>query len=127
MLRACHDLLRPGGRLAFATIYVRPGVSEREYRRAARARGRGAASKRVVTDLLRDAGFVDVREADVTRAFERTTRAFLETSSELYDQLLLEWGDEALGQSQTNWRKTLAVVEDGIVCRGIFSARRPVP
>ena len=125
MLRACHELLKPGGRLAFATIYIKPGVGEREYRRAARARGRGAASRHAVTDLLRAAGFVDVRETDVTAAFERTARALLETSRDLHDRLRREWGDDALNQSQDHWRKTLAVVEEGIVRRGIFSARRP--
>lgn len=125
MLRACFELLRPGGRLAFATIFIKPDVSDREYRRAARARGRGAASKRAVTDLLRDAGFVDVQHTDVTGAFGRTTRAFLDTSQEVHDQLRLEWGDDALDQSRSHWRKTLGVIEDGILCRGIFSARRP--
>lgn len=109
----------------FATIYIKPGVSDRAYRRAARVRGRGAASKRAVAELLRDAGFVDVRHADVTGAFGRTTRAFLDTSREVHEQLRLEWGDEALDQSRSHWRKTLGVIEDGILCRGIFSARRP--
>lgn len=125
MLRACRDLLKPGGRIAFATIHIRPGVDERAYRRAARARGRGVATKRRVADLLRAAGFVDVREYDVTPAFERTTRAYLETSRQLHEQLLAEWGDASLAQSQDHWRKSLEVTEEGILCRGIFSARRP--
>lgn len=125
MLRACRDLLKPGGRLAFATIYIRPGVDERAYRRASRARGRGMASKSAVPDLLRAAGFVDVRESDVTPAFARTTRAFLETSRDVHDALRAEWGAAPLAQSRTHWRKTLAVTDEGILCRGIFSARRP--
>ena len=126
MLRACHDLLKPGGRLAFATIYIRPGTDERAYRRAARARGRGVANRQPIAELLRAAGFVDVRENDVTPAFERTTRAYLETGRRLYEQLAREWGDESLAQSLGHWRKSLAVTEEGILCRGIFSARRPI-
>ncbi len=125
MLRACHDLLKPGGRLAFATILIRPGIDERAYRRAMRARGRGLASRRAIGDLLRAAGFVDVRESDVTPAFARTTRAFLETSRDVYDTLRAEWGDAPLAQSLDHWRKTLVVTEEGSLRRGIFSARRP--
>lgn len=126
MLRACHDLLKPGGRLAFSVIYIRPGVDERAYRRAARARGRGVATRSTPAELLRAAGFVDVRETDVTPAFARTTRAYLDTSCELHDQLTREWGDASLAQSMDHWRKSLAVTEEGILCRGIFSARRPM-
>ncbi|TAK67914.1 MAG: hypothetical protein EPO22_02465 [Dehalococcoidia bacterium] len=125
-MRACHDLLKPGGRLAFATIYIRPDIDERAYRRAARARGRGVANRQPLAGLLRAAGFVDVRETDVTSAFARTTRAYLDTSRELSDTLRTEWGDQPLAQSRNHWRKSLAVTEEGILCRGIFSARRPV-
>jgi hypothetical protein len=78
-----------------------------------------------MTDLLREAGFVDVREMDATRAFVRTTRNFLETSREFHPRLAREWGDEALANSQRHWRKTLAVTEEGALCRGIFVGRRP--
>ncbi len=54
-----------------------------------------------MTDLLRTAGFVDVRESNVTPAFERTTRAYLERSHDLHDKLRAEWGDESLARSQT--------------------------
>lgn len=76
-------------------------------------------------DLLRAAGFVDVRESDVTPAFARTTCAYVETGQRLYDQLVREWGDDSLAQSLDHWRRTLDVTEEGILCRGIFSARRP--
>jgi len=77
-----------------------------------------------MADLLRAAGFVDVRETDVTPAFARTTRAYLETSRQLHDQLTREWGDASLAQSMDHWRKTLAVIREGILCRGVFTARR---
>jgi len=78
-----------------------------------------------MADLLREAGFVDVREMDATPAFARTTRAFLETSRDFHPRLAREWGDEALAHSQRHWRKTLTVTEEGILRRGIFVGRRP--
>lgn len=56
VLRACRRLLKPGGRMAFTTIYIAPGVSQRDYRRASRARGPGSAEKRAMTELFEEAG-----------------------------------------------------------------------
>ena len=127
MLRACFDLLKPGGRLAFTTIYIAAGVSERDYRRAARARGPGIAERRAMTELLETAGFLDITESDVTGAFGRTTRAYLETSERYGDELSAHWGSARFAESQRNRRATLALIRDGIVRRGLFTARRPSP
>ena len=125
MLRACRALLKPGGRIAFATIYVAPGVSAQDYRRAARARGRGAASTRSVVDLLDAAGFVNVRELDVTKAFARTTRAYFDTSKMLREALRAEWGAKTFDERLQNQHSTLALIKRGVLRRGIFTARRP--
>ena len=125
MLRACLDLLKPGGRLAFTTIYIVPGVGERDYRRAARARGPGAAERRSMTDLLESAGFVAVRERDATKPFARSTRAYLETSERRSRELTVEWGEKKFSDSQRNRRATLALIGAGVLRRGLFTARRP--
>ena len=52
MLRACHRLLVPGGRIAFTTIYVAPDATARDYRRVVAARGRGGADRRDMRDLM---------------------------------------------------------------------------
>jgi hypothetical protein len=103
---------------------VAPGVSPREYRRAARVRP-GAASTREVTALLDAAGFVDVRKADVTKTFARTTRAYIETTRRFEDELRTEWGTETFDERQLHWSSTLTLVEQGILRRSIFTAKRP--
>ena len=125
MLRACKDLLRPGGRLAFTTIYIAQGVSERDYRRASRTRGPGIAEKRAMTDLLETAGFIDVHERDVTAAFARTTTAYLRTSAQYERALRRQWGDQRFDDGQRDRRGTLALIRDGIIRRGLFTATRP--
>jgi len=125
VLRACRDLLKPGGRIAFTTIYIAPGVSERDYRRAARARGPGAAEKRSMLELFETAGFIDVRERDVTAAFARTTRAYLETGERYAAELRSDWGAEKFAEQQRDRRATLALIRDGILRRGLFTGRRP--
>jgi hypothetical protein len=125
VLRACRELLKPGGRLACATIYIDPGASERDYRRASRVRGPGAANRRAITDLLEAAGFAAVREHDVTQAFLRTVRAYVDTSREFRDELTGEWGAELFDERLRDRTATLELIEAGVVRRSIFAARRP--
>ena len=77
-----------------------------------------------MTDLLERAGFIDVRERDVTAAFARATRAYLETSERYGRELQSEWGDK-FAESQRDRRATLALVRDGVIRRGMFTGRRP--
>jgi hypothetical protein len=125
VLRACFELLKPGGSIAFTTIYIAPGVSSREYRRASRARGPGAAEKREMMELFRTAGFGDVRERDVTPAFARTTRAYLDTSERYRTELQSEWGADKFSESQRDRRATLVLIREGVLRRAMFTGRRP--
>jgi hypothetical protein len=125
VLRACRKLLKPGGRLACATIYIDPSASDRDYRRAARVRGPGSATRRAMTELLEGAGFVGVRERDVTTAFLRTARAYVDTSAQFRDELLAAWGDELFADRLRDRTATLELIETGVLRRGIFAARRP--
>lgn len=125
MLRACYVLLKPGGRIAFTNIYIAPGVSERDYRRASRSRGPGAAERRAMTEMLDTAGFTGITERDVTAAFRRTTRAFLETSALHEEDLRRAWGDASFEERQRDRAATLALIDEGVVRRSIFVAVKP--
>ena len=125
VLRACYQLLRPGGRIAFTTIYIAPGVSERDYRRAVRARGPGVAEKRAMLELVQTAGFANARERDMTRAFGRTTQAYIDNSARYEDALREAWGSARYAEGMRTRHATLALIEEGIVRRALYTARRP--
>ena len=119
MLRASKRLLRPGGRLAFFTIQVTPGLSKTDHRRAAIA-GPPSVAGKDTAQLLAQAGFVDVLDHDVTPAYlttaQRWRAARIEHRDELrpvdpaaYDERI-EHGTEAIEAIERGWlRRTLLV------------------
>lgn len=78
-----------------------------------------------MTELFRKAGFVNIGERDVTAAFARSTRAYLETSEQYRRELSDSWGAEKFAESQRDRRATLALVKEGVLRRGLFTGRRP--
>lgn len=125
MLRALRRLLRPGGRIAFTTILVAPGLLPAQRLRARRSGPRAVASRREEARLLVSAGYVEVEHVDVTAEFAITTRAWVEESDRHREQLVAVQGHADFAQRQRERRSQLAAVEDGLLRRGLFSAMRP--
>ncbi len=125
MLRALKRLLRRGGRIAFTTIEAAPGLEPAARRRAYRVGPRAVASRVGQRRLLESAGFIDIDELDVTRAFADTTRAWIEERARHADELAAMEPPGAFGQRQKEHQAQLAAIEDGLLSRTMFSARRP--
>ena len=125
MLRALKRLLRPGGRIAFTTIYVTPGLAPAPRRRAHRSGPRAVASRSDQTRLLASAGFVDIDERDVTAEFAVTARAWLTEWEAQADVLAPLEPPGGFDERQRERRAQLTAVEDGLLRRGLFAAMRP--
>lgn len=125
VLRACRRLLRPGGRLAFYTIVISPGLSEADYRRARQAGPSAVASRRDHEAMLRAAGFTKVATADVTPDFLGTARAWLETQERYGPQLRVSVGEAPFEERQEESRALVAAIEGGLLRRALFVAQRP--
>ena len=125
MLRACYRLLRPAGRVAFYTIFIPSGLSQAEYRRAARAGPSAVTSHgRQQPDLLRSAGFTGVRETDVTEAFLRATRAWHEARARYAGQLSQAEGEASFRERKRDYRLQARAIEAGLLRRSLFVAER---
>lgn len=123
MLRASYRLLRPGGRLAILTIHPAPGLSERDYRRACRDGPRAVAVRRDHRALLSAAGFVDVEGVDETGLWRRTQAAWHDEAEPVAEMLRAAEG-ERFDERQQERRTTLAAIDDGLLRRSLFTARR---
>jgi hypothetical protein len=119
-------LLRPGGRIAYTTIFVAPGLTAARRRRARRSGPRAVASRSDQLRLLASAGFVDVDMVDVTAEFATTARAWLAGSEAHAAELSALDSPAAFEERQRERRAQLRAVDDGLLRRGLFSATRPV-
>lgn len=123
MLRASRRLLRPGGRLAFFTISIPYGLSAAEHRRAVAA-GPPAVTGPPAAELLTRAGFVDVREEDVTADYLATTRAWRAARLRHRDALRPvdpEVYDDRLARGEA----AIEAIDAGRLRRTFCVARRP--
>jgi hypothetical protein len=124
VLRACRRLLRPGGRIAYFTIFTTPGLSKAEHRRAVRLGPRAVASERNQTDLLEAAGFVSIDVTDVTPDFLDTARRWLTHASELEGELRSALGNALFDEQQESRLDIITAVEQGLLARALFVAAR---
>jgi hypothetical protein len=125
VLRACRRLLHPGGRTGFLTIFVTPGLSKGEHRRAVRLGPRAVSADRTQTALLKAAGFIDVEETDVTHDFLQTVSRWLRFSRRLEAPLRVALGDQLFDEQQGDRTAMIAAVEEGLLSRSLFVATAP--
>ncbi|MHA6784317.1 hypothetical protein ACVGOW_25475 [Pseudonocardia saturnea] len=125
MLRASHRVLRPGGRIAYYTIHIPPGLSDRERRRGARAGPPAVASSSAYPRLLRSARFVEMVEVDVTAAYLDTARAWLRHGHRSAEQLATLAPPGEFVESLARRRIALAAIESGLLRGSLFLGARP--
>lgn len=124
MLRASRKLLRPGGRIAFHTISLTPGLSRADRRRASIA-GPPAVDDRDSSDLLTRAGFVDVAAYDVTETYLATVKAWRKARLRHRD-LLRPLDPQAFDDRILHGEQAIAAIEAGLLRRTLHVARNRI-
>jgi hypothetical protein len=124
VLRACRRLLRPGGRIAYFTIFTTPGLSKQDHRRAVRLGPRAVASRREQAELLEAAGLVEVVETDVTADLLETARRWVSYASKFEGDLRSTLGDTLFDEQQTARRAMIAAIEEGLLSRALFEGTK---
>lgn len=125
VLRACHGLLRPGGRMAFTTIHVAPDLDARRHRRAVRAGPVQVATRRPYPELVAQAGFQDVVAHDVTPDYARTQRAWLDGNESKAAEVRRLISDRDFALAQADRRVAQAAIDEGLLRRSLITASRP--
>jgi hypothetical protein len=115
----------PRGRTAFFTIHPATGLTAAQPRRASRDRPIAVATARPYRQLLEAAGFTRVTGTDYTPDFAATTRAWIHQWDANHFDLVALLGEQAVRQRQAKRRAQLHAIENGILTRSLFPARRP--
>ena len=127
MLRACKALLRPGGRLAFTTILVAPGLNGAEHRRAVRAGPWQVLARRPYPELVEQAGFTDIVEVDASEEYGRIQAAWLAANEARSDEVRRLTSDQEFRDAQMDRRRASAAIDEGLLRRSLITATRPSP
>lgn len=119
MLRACREVLRPGGRIGGYSIYARVDDP-----RAAELGPSEVLAGAPLEDLYRAAGFRGVIEHDVTPEFGATCEAFVQAGSALRGEA--KDGEPGRALEEELERKTLMLqgVSEGLLGRSLVVASR---
>ncbi len=111
--------------MAFYTIFIPAGLSDRDYRRAARTRSRVTSWRREHPELLNASGFSNVEETDLTDEFLRVAQAWLKARERHADELAEVEGQTEFAQRLKETRASVAALRDGLLRRSLFVAERP--
>jgi len=126
VLRALRALLRPGGRIAYTTIYVAPGLSEAQRRRARRSGPPAVASSSQPLQLLRSSNLVDIDSVDLTNEYAETAAAWVAATEANLDALAALDSRAAVEQRLRERDAHLRAIQDGLLKRGLFVASQPI-
>jgi hypothetical protein len=107
--------------MGFFTIFIAPGLSERDYKRALSAGSAEVSSRgRDHRELLTTAGFETIEQIDLTPEFRETARAWLDARERYAEELAAAEGEERFEERQRDNRAQLAAIEDGLLHRALF-------
>ena len=124
MLRECHRVLKPGGRIAGYVIHTPVGLSQRDMVTAGELGPSEVAAAMSIADMARSAGLSVVRQEDVTSDFRITCVSFLRARSELEEGLRVEEGPEAFEEEQQSKRSMLLGIDRGLLLRSLIVAEK---
>lgn len=118
-------MLRPGGLLAVTTIFIPPGLSAQDHRRAVRAGPPAVAATRDYPALLRSAGFAQLDEIDLTDAYLTTARAWHRYGLEFQAELAALHPPGEFADQLARRHRAITAIQAGLLRRSLFLARRP--
>ena len=122
MLRACHKVVKRGGRIAEYTIHTPNGLDRDAVGRASELGPIEVVADRSPADLLRAADFTVIVDEDATDGFEGILEATRAAMDELEDDLRREEGDTVFEEWQERRTNMLQGVSEGLLRRSLLVA-----
>ena len=124
VLRACRQVLRPGGRLAFLSIQPSPGLAPDERRKANKLGPTAVAVPTSYPSLLVTAGFDDAVATDVTAEYRATQQRWIDATERQRPGIVAAIGEPEYADRVLRRRGTLDAIDAGLLARFLYTARR---
>lgn len=121
-LKACRDVIRQDGRMAFTVISIAPGLSPEKYKQAVANGPEFMETEANYPTLLGQAGWTTVHFRDITPDFGASCRRQVQVDMERKDALEALIGASEFAERQAGWRSKLKAIEDGLLRRELFVA-----
>ncbi len=122
VLEACRRVIRDSGRMVFTVIWITPGLSRDDHRRALEGAPEFGESETDYPTLLGQTGWAVNECLDVTEGYADSIRRFIRADGEFKDQLEALIGTTEFAERQAGWRSELRAVEQGLLRRDLFVA-----
>ena len=107
--------------MAIVTIFVAPGLTPSEYRRALRSGPTFVSSRRKDHgELIASAGFDRIEETDLTAEFLLTSRAWQTERSKRAAEMIAAEGEAAFNERQSDLDVQSMAIEAGLLRRSLF-------
>jgi len=107
--------------MAFFTIFVAPGLTPSQYRRALRSGPTFVSSRRKDhCEIIASAGFGRTEETDLTAEFLLTSRAWQTERSKHAAEMIAVEGEAAFNERQGNLNVQSEAIEAGLLRRSLF-------
>ncbi len=107
--------------MAFFTIFVAPGLTASEYRRALRSGPTFVSSRRKDhVELIASARFSHIKETDLTAEFSLTSRAWQTERNKHATEMIAVEGEAAFNERQSDLDVQSRAIEAGLLRRSLF-------
>ena len=124
MLRACAELLRPAGRIAFLTIKPTANLSATQLERAIKHGPPEVALETPHEQMLASVGFTDIEVVDVTAEFSRTQQAWIDAWRAHEPELLDLLGADIVNERTTSRQAMRSAIDEALLRRTLYVAHR---
>ena len=124
MLRECHRVLKPGGRIAGYVIHTPAGLTPVQERRAAQLGPSDVTAPASPEALTQAAGLTIEVTEDVTDAFRATCAALRAARRDLEDELRDDEGDDFYEEARRTKDAMLWGIDEGVLCRSLIVATK---
>ncbi|MEE8587146.1 MAG: hypothetical protein V3T83_20075 [Acidobacteriota bacterium] len=127
VLRECHRVLKPGGRLAGYVIHTAEGLDPSAQSRAADWGPPQVLAAQPPDAMALSAGLLIIAQHDVTEAFQSICQELLTVTEKLQDQLRAELGEALYDEEQVKKQNMLQGIREGLLRRSlIVCAKNPL-